>query len=84
MKIKILRFFYKFLFKLSLINKTKFSYEPFIYTNPQGRLINGMSSCVRFLEPIVIEDFIEDDADKRAFEIVNNKYPNYKGFINLF
>jgi len=85
MKLKILRFFYKFLYKLHLIKKKRFYYEPFIYTNLNGVLLrSGMSSSVRFFESFIIEDFLEEDADKRAFIIINNKYPDYKGFINLF
>ena len=43
-----------------------------------------MTTTVRFLEKFSVEALIEEDADVEAWKIVNEKYPDWKGYVRFF
>ena len=45
---------------------------------------NEITDVVKWLDKITVETFSESHADRMMFEFFNNKYPEYKGKINLF
>ena len=84
-KLRLKRGFYKILVKYNLKKLNKFYYEPFVYVYSDGRTcLDGMTSTVRFLEKFNVGALIEEDADKEAWKIVNEKYPDWKGYVRFF
>lgn len=65
--------------------KKTFFLEPFVYLNEDGSLCkDGISSTVLWLKKIEVKAYSEKDADKIAFQITGENYPQYKGYLFLF
>lgn len=84
-KLQLKRLFCKSLVICRLKKQGKFFYEPFVYVYSDGRTcLDGMTSTVRFLEKFSVEELIKEDADVKAWNIVNEKYPDWKGCVRFF
>lgn len=84
-KLQLKRFFYKALAICCLKKQGEFFYEPFVYVYSDGRVcLDGMTTTVRFLEKFSVDALIEEDADVEAWKIVNEKYPDWKGYMWFF
>jgi hypothetical protein len=69
------------------LRKETFAFQPFIYLDKNGnpKQPGEMSSTIRWLDDIFfIKGYSDKKATKKAFEIVNTKFPEYKGNILLF
>jgi len=72
----------EFLIKHNII-KGDFYIEPFVYINGENKNSVSLSDTVKWLQPFTLTCKYKDK-DKRAFEMLNYKYPEYKGYIFLF
>lgn len=71
-----------FLIKHNII-KGRFYIESFVYVDERSKVPVDMSDCVKWLMPFEITCLYKNK-DKVAFQMLEDRYPEYKGFINLF
>ena len=84
-KIQLKRLFCKALVMCRLKKQPKFFFEPFIYIIEDGSIYKlGISNRVKWLEKFSVKAFIQEDADVEAWKIVNEKYPDWKGYVQFF
>ena len=72
----------QFLIKHNIL-KGKFLIESFVYVNEKTGLPVESSNTIKWLTPFFIECKIKEK-DKRSFEMLHYKYPEYSGYINLY
>ena len=72
----------RFLVKHNII-KDVFYIEAFVYINSKDAIPVSSSNTVKWLKPFTITCKYKD-RDKKAFEMLYYKYPEYAGYINLF
>lgn len=72
---------HRFLVKHNII-KGSFLEQGFIYV-VNGEPTNEPVDCVKWLDEISLHCYYKEK-NKKCFDILNEKYPQYKGFINLF
>jgi len=72
-----------FLIKLSIFKHTFHSIEGFVYVDENKKPVNNITDKVKWLGTVDIRCRYKD-VDKKAFEAFHNKYPQYRGLINLF
>ena len=71
----------QFLIKHNIING-KFFIEAFIYVDKDGKPVD-ISNTIKWLQSFTIE-CKNKDKNKRAFEMLTYKYPQYAGYFNLY
>jgi len=71
-----------FLIKHNVI-KGNFYIESFVYVDAKTGMPVGMSDYIKWLKPFTLVCKFKD-RDKRAFEMLRYKYPEYEGYINLY
>ena len=71
----------KFLIKHNII-KGAFYIEAFVYIDGEEETVS-ISDTIKWLQPFTLTCKYKDK-DKRAFEMLHYKYPEYIGYINLF
>jgi len=62
--------------------KRKYFFQGMVQFFEEEPTICGDS--VKWLDKLKIVDYSEKRASKKAFDILNKKYPEYSGFIQLF
>ena len=72
----------EFLIKHNIIKGT-FYIEPFIYVDDKSKNPVDISGTIKWLKPFTLTCKYKDKY-KRAFEMLNYKYPEYMGHIFLF
>lgn len=60
-----------------------YSCQGFVYINSINKPVH-VSDTIKWLDEFIINTSSEKEADKIAFKYLRNKYPNYKGYLNLF
>jgi hypothetical protein len=63
--------------------KYTFTLQGFVYVDKGGAPIKGTSGRIKWLEDVKVHCRYKD-MDKNALAILYDKYPQYKGYINLF
>ena len=76
------KWFKKFLVKNNII-KGVFLIDAFVYVDETTGLVTLNSSKIKNLRPFYLK-CRQKDVDDRAFEMLNYKYPEYAGYINIF
>ena len=71
-----------FLIKHNIIKGT-FYIEAFVYIDGEDKNPVSISDTIKWLRPFTLTCKYKD-RNKRAFEMLNYKYPGYMGYINLF
>jgi hypothetical protein len=64
----------------------KYTMQGMIYVTKFGNkyIPTFVSDIVKWLDTLIITTTSEKKADKIAFNYLNDKYPEYKGYIQLF
>jgi hypothetical protein len=64
----------------------KYSMQGMVYLTKfgEGYTPTHVSDIVKWLDNLCITTISEKKSDKIAFDYLNDKYPEYKGFIQLF
>ena len=60
-----------------------FYIEAFVYVNKETGLPDDCSDIIKWLKPFNLK-CLEKDRDRLAFQMLEYKYPQYSGYINLF
>lgn len=71
----------KFLVKHNII-KDHFYIDSFIYIKA-GKPCKEITTIIKWLKSLCIYTYYKN-IDKKAFEILNKEYPEYKGYINIY
>ncbi len=72
----------RFLVKHNII-KGDFYIEPFVYIEQTTRLPCYCSDTIKWLKPFNLK-CLSKDKDQLAFVMLNYKYPEYAGYIQLY
>lgn len=62
--------------------KRKYYFEGMVQFDERG-LVTICGQSLVWLDPITIEAFTFGGAEKKALEYFNEKYPAYKGYVQL-
>lgn len=63
--------------------KNTFHLQGFVYVDKSGAPTKDISDRIKWLDYVEVHCRYKD-VDKNALAILYNKYPQYKGYINLF
>ena len=62
--------------------RTKYKIKPFIYVDNTGNVVSSdKSDTIKHLDKFVVTSHTDTKAYEKAINIVNKKYPQYKGYI---